>query len=56
MGGRKLGLAQLLRQVRIQSRWHGGNNMFEQYSQERAIMPAIRGMPPCTGRQNMAAP
>ncbi len=56
MGGRKLGSACKRRQILIQSRWHEGNNMSEQYSKNRAIMPAIRGLPPCIDRQNMAAP
>ncbi len=56
MGGRKLALACKSIYIRIQSRWHESNNMFEQYSVERAIMPAISGVPPCMDRQNMAAP
>jgi hypothetical protein len=56
MGGRKLGPVCKRRQVLIQSRWHEGNNMFGQYSKKHATMPEIRGVPPCTGRQNMAAP
>lgn len=51
-----LSSAQLLRQVRIQSRWHGSNNMFEQYSDKHAMMPARFGWRPvCFGQHPSAA-